>query len=344
MLAMPLFRVPPFPRARHCELMQPGKGQAGALGDQQIGELIELTRMSRVGGTFWGSQPELPDKPYALVRVRDAEARSNLLRSIGGEQAVLLWFEAPADALSSSSGENANVVTGCCDPWHLLGGAERVYADAADELALIASIAGVPVRSVGTGSFGALDEGGSSQSALLEIFRTAVVEPYGFVSPFGGESLSPDKAIELCAFWRNLVDKNRGIAAALGFATWKRSTIEPLLWAGSAPVAFASSPRGDPAGRSVAVWKSRVDTGRLAALERTGSPLVEVEDGFIRSVGLGADCVPPLSIVVDHLGIYFDPGRESDLERLLQDGGFAADLLDRAKAMRELIVSQGVSK
>jgi capsular polysaccharide export protein len=43
-----------------------------------------------------------------------------------------------------------------------------------------------------------------------------------------------------------------------------------------------------------------------------------VEDGFLRSRGLGADLVPPLSLVTDDLGIYYDPTRESRLERLMQ--------------------------
>lgn len=69
-----------------------------------------------------------------------------------------------------------------------------------------------------------------------------------------------------------------------------------------------------------------------------------MEDGFIRSAGLGADCVPPLSIIVDRLGIYFDPSRQSELERQLQEGSFSAEILARAKRLRELIVRIGLSK
>ena len=50
------------------------------------------------------------------------------------------------------------------------------------------------------------------------------------------------------------------------------------------------------------------------SLETQSRPLVEVEDGFLRSQGLGADCVPPLSITVDRLGAYFDPAQPSELE------------------------------
>lgn len=45
--------------------------------------------------------------------------------------------------------------------------------------------------------------------------------------------------------------------------------------------------------------------------------LVCLEDGFIRSLGLGKEGYPPLSIVIDQLGIYFDATQPSDLENLI---------------------------
>ncbi len=44
---------------------------------------------------------------------------------------------------------------------------------------------------------------------------------------------------------------------------------------------------------------------------------IGIEDGFLRSRGLGAELVPPLSLALDDLGIYYDPRRESRLERLI---------------------------
>jgi capsular polysaccharide export protein len=151
------------------------------------------------------------------------------------------------------------------------------------------------------------------------------------------------EAVELCAFWRRLIDSNRPIAAAIGFAAWKQTTAAPLLWAGSTAVPFKTAPHGLGSGDQVAVWKSRVAPATLGQLERQGAKLVEVEDGFIRSVGLGADCVPPLSLVVDRLGAYFDPQHPSELE-LIIEGSFPSALLDRARRLRELIIEQGVSK
>jgi capsular polysaccharide export protein len=82
----------------------------------------------------------------------------------------------------------------------------------------------------------------------------------------------------------------------------------------------------------------------LRNIESSTAGLTEAEDGFIRSVGLGADCVPPLSIILDRSGIYFDPSRRSDLERILQEGEFPSDLLHRAEALPRDIVALGISK
>lgn len=51
---------------------------------------------------------------------------------------------------------------------------------------------------------------------------------------------------------------------------------------------------------------------------RTGTPVWLLEDGFLRSKNLG-HVDPPLSIVVDDLGIYYDCRRPSRLERLISE-------------------------
>ena len=73
-------------------------------------------------------------------------------------------------------------------------------------------------------------------------------------------------------------------------------------------------------------------------------PIWRLEDGFLRSVGLGADLVRPLSWVVDRSGIYFDPGQASDLETLLNGAAIDADLVTRAAGLRAAIVGGGLTK
>ena len=69
-----------------------------------------------------------------------------------------------------------------------------------------------------------------------------------------------------------------------------------------------------------------------------------VEDGFVRSVGLGSDLIPPMSLVLDKQGMYFDPTRPSDLEHLLQHQAFTPQELHEAQAVREFIVAHGITK
>ncbi|MEM1063983.1 MAG: capsular polysaccharide biosynthesis protein [Pseudomonadota bacterium] len=86
---------------------------------------------------------------------------------------------------------------------------------------------------------------------------------------------------------------------------WKRNHINGFFGTVK-PVLFSDRPRE---GRRQMAW---------ASLGPQGEDTVLVEDGFLRSRGLGARLTPPLSLVADDLGIYYDPTRESRLERLIE--------------------------
>jgi hypothetical protein len=83
-------------------------------------------------------------------------------------------------------------------------------------------------------------------------------------------------------------------------------------------------------GRPVQVWAGRESDILREAARRANRPLYRVEDGFLRSRGLGARLVPPLSLVQDDLGISYDPSRASRLERLIAE----AAALDPARLRR----------
>lgn len=110
-------------------------------------------------------------------------------------------------------------------------------------------------------------------------------------------------------------------------------------------------PRDSQAGRidAVAGWghKPTADGARAYAA-RHGLPYLALEDGFLRSVGLGRRD-PPLSLVVDDVGIYYDARQPSRLEALLaradaSDPLLDAELLERARRCRERIVEAELSK
>jgi len=69
-----------------------------------------------------------------------------------------------------------------------------------------------------------------------------------------------------------------------------------------------------------------------------------IEDGFLRSAGLGSDFTAPGSLVVDSRGLYFDPTSESDLELLLNNLDLTPRDIQRAVKLRQQILKAGVSK
>lgn len=322
----PFLRIPTFPGRKVDGFARTPSGDNLRA---EAEDHVALIRELRVGGTYWAAQPPLPHD-YVLLRSEDA-LEIDTVQDAGGP--IVLWSPRPA-----AGAGKAVVVSGDCDPWHMLAGAKALFCEVEDELSTIAALLGVPtyVRSHQSCSF----ELRSEDAASLLVRELGDMRA---ANPFTGEEMSLRQTIELCGFWRALVDSNRDIAGALGFAFWKRDNVAPLLWGGSGPVRFEGiGPASDS--RPYAIWRSKVAEDSIASLESMGTPLIEVEDGFLRSQGLGADCVPPLSITVDRLGAYFDPSRPSELEGLLQDGAFDEDLLARARILRSVIVAAGLGK
>ncbi len=101
---------------------------------------------------------------------------------------------------------------------------------------------------------------------------------------------------------------------AAGMRLWKRPHLQRFFGRERrmrfAPDAATAAARAARDGRRVMVW------GTLPA----AGPVARVEDGFLRSRGLGARLVPPLSLVADAAGLYYDPACPSGLDRLVAAG------------------------
>jgi capsular polysaccharide export protein len=135
----------------------------------------------------------------------------------------------------------------------------------------------------------------------------------------------------------------------VGMSRWKRPALD-VLGAGPAgrPVHTMTTEAAVAAGRRhggrILAWATRAPGQLEESCARAGLPLARVEDGFLRSVGLGASLRPGASIVVDDLGIYYDPRRESRLQRLLAESDFTPELVSRARRLREEVVARRLSK
>jgi capsular polysaccharide export protein len=77
---------------------------------------------------------------------------------------------------------------------------------------------------------------------------------------------------------------------------------------------------------------------------QSSRPRVYVEDGFLRSVGLGADLVWPCSWLFDRHGVHFECDVASDLEQQLCTRVLSATDTERASKLISAIVERGLSK
>lgn len=139
-----------------------------------------------------------------------------------------------------------------------------------------------------------------------------------------------------------------GLACLIGIAPWKRRRIATMLRNRHGP-AIARDPARAVAiarerGGAIGCWATRVPPGLEDAAEDAKVPLWWIEDGFLRSAGLGAALVQPCSLTLDSRRPHYDPTGPSDLEALLQTAEFGAATLARADALIALLRSAGLSK
>lgn len=331
-MGLPFLRVPPFPGGRP----RGGTSSASAVAPDDRAALADAIVRRRVGGAFWAQPHTLPPGRDVLLvpssRAMAAEMSAEVGRAGLRSRAVAIappgWF----------AGAALPCLDPDADPWRLAEQAEAVWAGADEDIALVAALRGDALRVFGPGRAERL---ATHDGALLACLADLPADP------FGGAPWDPAAAIAQLGDWRALIEANRDARAIYGVARWKRVTMDALLWDGRGPVRHAAPSRRTPAlgaGDTVLAWTSRVAAPVIAGLAARGVRIGEIEDGMIRSQGLGANCVPPLSVIVDRAGVHFDPSRPSDLERLLSDATFEPPLLDRAAALRTRLVAGGLSK
>ncbi len=90
-------------------------------------------------------------------------------------------------------------------------------------------------------------------------------------------------------------------------------------------------------------WGGRIPAKTASLIAATRRlPVWYLEDGFLRSVGLGKSLALPISIQIDDLGMPIDCSRPSRLERLISGAGEEAETL--GSSVREAIVHHRLSK
>lgn len=168
------------------------------------------------------------------------------------------------------------------------------------------------------------------------LVHAALVDYPRYVDPETGGPCSPEHLLAWTGLQRQQRERFPAEVMAVGFSGWKLGSLRHFLAGSRVRTGSAAAARTFPG--PVVVW------GRRAWPPAEPGRVLRVEDGFLRSVGLGADLVRPLSWVIDGRGLHYDARRPSDLEHGLAHAHFDAALRDRARLLRGRLVAADVTK
>lgn len=257
--------------------------------------------------------------------------------------------------------DSVELVAKDVNPVALLQGATRVYT-CTSQLGFEALLAGKPVVCFGApfyAGWGLTDDRvpvprRGVRRTVDELLAASLLCYPRYVHPVTGQLSEAENVIEHLSLQRRTTEANARDFYCVGFTPWKRPFVRRYLAAPGNRVHFVRSKdhairlglgETRPGYPPVIVrWVSRSSEDVVGWAHAKGIDVWNMEDGFLRSVSLGSDLTAPGSLVLDRLGIYYDPSAPSELEQILQDAEFTSEELQQADELRQLILRTKISK
>lgn len=242
------------------------------------------------------------------------------------------------------------------NPIALLEQVDHVYV-VTSQLGFEALVMGLPVTCFGVpfyAGWGLTDDRAVVRRrgrtlSIAQLFAAAYILYPRYIDPDTGEPCEIERVLDHLVLQRQMFRRNRGTIFCFGFRFWKQNYVRAYLRCPGNRVLFPRSVAharwlGFDHTSTLLVWGQRETAEVRELARRHGVAVWRMEDGFLRSVGLGSDLVTPASLVVDRRGIYYDPSRPSELETILGSADFSESELARAAGLREAMVEARISK
>lgn len=238
-------------------------------------------------------------------------------------------------------------------PLSLLRHVERVYV-VTSQYGFEALLAGKPVICFGQpwyAGWGLTDDRHPDSPALAarrqlapleSLFAAAYLRYSRYIHPLSGEPGTLFDVLYHLQRQREFSEARAGNLWAPGLTLWKRAVLTPFLQCHRNHLHFG---KPDAQATACVVWGTKGEQRWATSALAQRLPVWRMEDGFLRSVGLGSELHAPLSLVLDKQGIYYDATRPSDLEALLQQSCELSEAqLARAQRLRQRLNEARLSK
>ena len=243
--------------------------------------------------------------------------------------------------------DRVRVIAENCHPVRLIKNADAVYT-VTSQVGFEALIWGKRVRTFGMpfyAGWGLTEDelpappDRRGKATLEQLVYSALVAYPRYINPVTDQRCEVEQAIEHIARQRQKRLAFPRSMTAIGFSRWKKPFVGGFLQ--GSEITFSRNLKTEVlnSDKAIAVWGGK----HHVALSNRDNVL-RLEDGFLRSSGLGADLVRPLSLIVDDIGIYYDATRPSRLENILNQQQLSDAQLERAKNLRLKIVDLQLTK
>lgn len=172
---------------------------------------------------------------------------------------------------------------------------------------------------------------------IAEIFIAIMFKYTNYVNPFNGEVGRLENVLEYISLQKRNFNNKEVVLYKTKF--WKKVSLSRFLNFKKTKFVFCANKVKEYKNELVATWgvENYQDIKDL-------NHKCCVEDGFVRSVGLGSDIQEPISLVVDKGGIYFNPSNLSDLENILNNERFTQYEVRKGKETIDLLLNKRITK
>ena len=178
----------------------------------------------------------------------------------------------------------------------------------------------------------------NTKCSLTHLFAKAYFDYARYVCPVTQQRCELENILQL--FIVNMTQQKRlpSYVDIYGFSRWKRVFMQEYLDFPHLKLNFK--------------WRKPKKINHIFAWGKKAQKLKQenykciwtVEDGFIRSLGLGAALIRPYSLVFDPIGIYYDATQPSYLEKLLNKSELSSAQNKRADQLIQTILETNISK